>query len=203
MDKRHLHHVWRRLKPINHWVFFGLFVVSGVIGTFAYRNNNLVAIKLRDEVLSTDKAGGDVETALRNLREYTYGHMNANLAAGTGIQQPIQLKYRYERLVQAEKDRVAATNAKVYTEAQARCEQLYPHGLSGGPRVPCIQQYVSEHGTKEEPVPDALYKFDFYSPVWTPDFAGWTLLSSGIFFALFIVRFSLERWFRFEMHQNT
>jgi len=168
------------------------------------RHNNLVMIQLRDKVTQADQQNGDVETALRNLREYVYAHMNTDLASGpNAIHPPIQLKYRYDRLVQAEKDRAANANSQVYTDAQHYCEQLYPGSFSGGPRVPCIKDYVSSHGTTEQTIPDALYKFDFVSPAWSPDLAGWSMIAMVLFFVLFIVFYILDKWMKSSLRAST
>jgi hypothetical protein len=201
MDKRYLHHVWRKLRPISYWYFLLLFVVFGVIGAFALRQNNLTAIRLRDQVAKVDKENGDVEMALRELRAHVYGHMNANLSSGTGIQHPVQLKYRYERLVAAEKARVDNANKNIYTKAQRYCERKYPASTSGGPRVPCIAEYVTKNGEKQKSIPDDLYKFDFVSPIWSPDLAGFSILLSGIFLLLFLIPFGMERWLKYELDQ--
>ena len=176
------------------------FLVFATIGIFALRQNNLKAIELRNKVLEVDKENGDIEGALREIREFVYSHMNADLSAGTNIQQPIQLKYSYERLIEVEKKRVEKANENVYTRAQTYCEKKYPASTSGGPRVPCIQEYVTSNGEKQKSIPDALYKFDFVSPVWSPDLAGWSLLLAGVFLLLFIVRFGIERWLKFELN---
>lgn len=200
IDKRHLHHVWRKLRPINSWVFLGLALAFGIISIYAMRQNNLTAIRLRDTVIEADKQNADVEKPLRALREHVYSHMNADLSTGTGLQQPVQLKYRYDRLVAAEKARVEAANGNIYTQAQAECERQVPAGASGGGRIACIEQYVSNNGVAENPIPDALYKFDFVSPRWSPDVAGISLFLSAAFFLLFVVRFTLERWLKHELH---
>ena len=202
-DKRYLHHTWRRLKPINAWVFLGLAVLFTAIGVYAMRQNNLEAIRLRDQVIEADKNDADVETPLRNLREHIYSHMNTDLSSGSGVQFPVQLKYRYDRLVAAEKARVAG-NGDLYTQAQTECERQFPAGVSGGGRVACIEQFVTARGgVTENPIPDSLYKFDFTSPRWTPDIAGISLLLSLIFLILFVVRFTLEKWLqrRLKAHQ--
>jgi hypothetical protein len=143
--------------------------------------------QLRDQVYAADKDGGDVEGALQQLRAYVHTHMNTSLASGDGVYPPIQLKYTYQRLQQAEKDRVAAVNASVYTEAQVYCEQQNPTSFSGGARVACIEQYVTTHSTKEQTIPSALYKFDFVSPSWSPDLAGFSLAISVLLgFALLV-----------------
>jgi len=154
---------------------------------------------LRDAVIAADERAGDTETALRDLREYVYSHMNTDLTTENGIRPPIQLKFRYERLVEAEKKRVADSNSQIYTEAQAVCEQRFPAGLSGRGRVPCIEQYVSQNGVREQPIPDSLYKFDFVSPWWSPDLAGWSIVVSLLFLGLFITRFAVERWVKSEL----
>ncbi len=202
MDKAKLHHYWRKLRPITYWHFLAFAIIFGVIGIFAMRQNNLHAVKLRDHVVQVDKDNGDVETALRQLREYVYAHMNTDLSTGTSIQQPVQLKYRYERLVAAEKARVDTANNKVYSDAQAICEAQYPGSFSGGPRVPCITEYVTTHGEKERPIPDSLYKFSFTSPRWSPDLAGFSLLLSVIFFILFVIRFAVEKFIRHDLKQH-
>ncbi len=189
------------MKPMNHWALLVAGIIVAFICASALRHNNLTAIKLRDEVLKADQQNQDVEAALQKLRKYVYAHMNTNLASGpNAIRPPVQLKYRYERLANAEKERVSALNAKLYTEAQADCERRFPQGLSGGGRIPCIQEYVTTHGgAQEQPIPDSLYKFDFVSPFWSPDLAGWSMVLSAILFLLFAFRYGLERWVRAEL----
>lgn len=201
MHKRQLHHLWIKLRWLNYWFFLGAFILSATVAVFALRHNDLTALYLKDKVLQTDQQNGDTEAALRTLRQYVYSHMNTDLSTATGVYPPIQLKHRYDQLVAAEKNRVANLNSQVYTDAQNLCEQLYPHSLSGGPRVPCIQGYVTQHGATERPIPDALYKFAFTPPVWSPDLAGWSLVAAAVFLLLFLVRFALEQWLKHSVQE--
>lgn len=194
MSKRKLHHVLVKLRPISYWYFLAACLIFAVIAIFALRQNNLNAIKLRDEVLAVDKQNGDVEAALRKMREYVYAHMNTDLSSTTSLQQPVQLKYRYERLTEAEKKRVEAANKGLYEQGLLVCRQQFPGDTSVlGPVAPCTEAYVASHTTEAQPIPDALYKFSFASPRWSPDLAGLSLVLSGVFAALFVIRFSLER----------
>ena len=177
MDKRKLHHVWTKIRPIRPWHFIALALLSGIVCLFALRANNLHMISLRDTVYQTDKGNGDVETALRNLREYVYGHMNTDLASGpNAVHPPIQLKYMYDRLVAAENKHVTDANAAIYPTAQKYCEAKIPTGFSGRYRIACIDDYVKTHGTTAKAIPKNLYQFDFVSPKWSPDLAGWSLV---------------------------
>lgn len=200
MNKRKLHHIWVKARALSQWYFLAGFIVFGSIFIFAYRQNNLTAIGLRDKLLEVDRQNGDVEASLRDLREFTYAHMNAELDGGSnGAYPPIQLRYRFERLVAAEQDRIAALDGDLYNEAQTYCEQKYPTGLYGATRIPCIQEYLDTHGTNETkptPIPDSLYKFSFASPGWSPDLAGISLLVSLVMFFLFAIRLALGWWLK-------
>jgi hypothetical protein len=196
MNKRYLHHVWTKVRPFKTWYFFVAFVLCAGLAVVSLRQNYIRMTELRSAVYAADKSGGDVEKSLQELRAYVGAHMNTDLETSSGVYPPIQLKHTYERLLQAEKDRVNKTNAAVYTEAQEHCERQHPESFSGGPRVPCIAQYVKDHGASARSIPDAQYKFSFVSPRWSPDLAGWGLVAAGLLGMLTIVRFVLGRWLR-------
>lgn len=197
MDNRHLHHFWTRIRPIKTWYLLVAFLLCATVSVFALRQNNLTMVRLRDQVYQVDQNNGDVEGALRNLRAYVYAHMNTNLSAGAdAVYPPIQLKYTYERLADNAQKSAEAANSQIYTDAQHYCEALYPDSFSGGPRVPCIQDYVTSHGVKAATIPDSLYKFDFISPSWSPDFAGWSLVVTVIVGFLALIRLFLGLWLK-------
>lgn len=206
MNKKRLHHFWVKLRRISYWYLLIACVACGLTAIFALRQNNLTAIRLRDEVLKVDQQNGDTEAALRKLRQYIYSHMNTNLATSTSVYPPIQLKYRYERLMAAEQARVDQANGNtIYNDAQKYCETNFPQSFYGAGRLPCIQNYIDTHPpstVKARPIPDALYKYDFVSPVWSPDLAGWSLVFFALFLVLFVVRFLLELWLRHQLKNH-
>jgi len=186
-EKRRAYRIWmawRRLRPLY---FLALALVSAVVCVFALRSNNLQMVELRQTVYQADKDNGDVEAALRNLREYVYGHMNTSLAAGTNVRPPIQLKYTYERLVAASKAGATAGNSDIYSQAQTYCEQAIPSGFSGSYRLSCIEAFVKQHtlGTTQD-IPKNLYQFDFVSPKWSPDLAGLSVVATVFFLTCFV-----------------
>lgn len=197
MDKKYLHHLWTRLRPISPLYFLAACLLFGTVAVFALRANDLQMIELRDAVYQADKDNGDVEGALQKLREHVHGHMNTSLnKRNDGIYPPLQLQYTYQRLQAAEQQRLQESNSRLYTEAQEHCEQQNPQGFSGSGRIPCIEAYVSARGQAVQAIPDALYKFDFVSPRWSPDVAGWSILASGLAFVLFVLRLGLGAWLK-------
>jgi hypothetical protein len=196
MNKRYLHHLWTRLRPVKTWYFLAAFVLCATLCALALRANYTRMVELREVVYQADQNNGDVEAALQDLRAYVNAHMNTNLSRDSGVYPPIQLKYTYERLKKAEQDRVNAANSQIYPAAQQHCERLHPSSFSGRARVPCIQQYVKDHGTQAKEIPADLYRFSFTTPRWSPDLAGWTLVLSILFALLTLVRFLLGRILR-------
>ncbi len=179
-------------------MFLILFIISALVSVYALRYNSLTMIKLRNAVYEADKNNSDVNAALNNLREYVYAHMNTNLASGgNAIKPPIQLKYTYGRLQSAAE--AAANNQGLYTEAENYCQAQIPASvsISGRGRIACVQDYTLSHGGQKAPeIPAALYKFDFVSPTWSPDLAGWSLLASAIFLLAFLVRLIYDKLHR-------
>ncbi|HSX28946.1 MAG TPA: hypothetical protein VLE73_00135 [Candidatus Saccharimonadales bacterium] len=142
---------------------------------------------------ATDPQNGNIEQALQQLRAYVGQHMNTDLTKDNGVYPPIQLVHTYERLKATEQARVNAVNSQVYTEAQVQCEAQLPSGLSGRTRIPCIEQYVKDHGVAPKAIPADLYKFDFVSPRWSPDLAGWSMVLALLFGLLTAIRFAAAR----------
>mgnify|MGYP006288184565 CR=1 FL=1 len=165
-----------------------LFVSLSIVGLM---RNSQGAVDRYERLLAVDKAGGDVETALNDLRGYIYSHMNTQIGSELGINPPIQLKYTYERLVAAEEERVSNINSELEPEAIAFCEAQNPSGFSGRFRLDCIEQYKDENGAKIQPIEDDFYKFDFVPPRWSADLAGFSILLAIAFGISFVLQLLL------------
>jgi len=178
MNKRHLHHLWRTFRKVSPWYFLVGFLVFGCICLVSLRHNNEEMVRLRDAVYSADQNNANVEESLRNLREYVYSHMNTSLASGpNAVHPPIQLKYTYERLEQAQEETLGKGDSSVYQQALSYCDG---QSTIGSEVIACIQQYAASHGVQLAAISPSLYEFDFVSARWSPDLAGWTLLLTVI-----------------------
>ncbi len=163
---------------------------------FALRANNEHMVKLRSAVYAADQNNSNVESALEQLQAYVTTHMNTNLDSGNGtVYPPIQLKYTYQRLLQAQSQAAADANTQLYTQAQTYCQQQDSVDFSGRNRVPCIEQYVLSHDTQLTAIPAALYEFSFISPTWSSDLAGWSMLAAILSGVLFIISVLALLWF--------
>jgi hypothetical protein len=196
MNKRKLHHVWTHLRAVKPWYFLLLAALCLIICVFALRANNQRMLELRQAVFTADKDGTDIQKPLGELQAFVTSHMNTDPGTGKNpVYPPIQLQYTYQRLVQARSDEYAKANSQLYNDAQRHCEQQNSADFSGRNRVPCIMQYVESRTTERmAPIPDALYKFSFASPRWSPDLAGWSMVLTAIFGLMFIASFVGQRW---------
>lgn len=199
MNKRYLHHTQTKLRHIKPWYFLVIAIFSGVLCVFALRANNEHMLVLREAVFVADRNNTDVQKPLQELQAYVTTHMNTNLSIGQNpVYPPIQLQHTYQRLMEARRQAASEANSKLYSEAQAFCEQQNPASFYGGSRIPCIQQYVQSKAPQQvAEVPEDLYKFAFVSPRWSPDLAGWsmvvTILASVLFIVLLVTRWLLRR----------
>lgn len=201
MNKGKLYHYHKQLRRVHSWYFLIVALLFLGLAITGLRQNYSTMVSLREAVYKTDEQNGDTEKSLQELRSFVHGHMNTNLSSGSNaIKPPIQLKARYNRLVAAEEEKVKAANAGVTAAAEAVCGQRFPAGGFNAPRVACIQEYVQANAQKPSTVPDALYKFDFITPRWSPDQAGWSLLGFGLCITLFVSRLTIDRWLKRQFH---
>ena len=180
-----------KIKPLP--ILIGATVISASLCAFSLRANNQHMLQLRQAVYSADENGQGVQPSLVQLQRYVTSHMNTKLDAGaSAVYPPIQLVHSYDRLVKARSDKLSQTNTQTYNDAQNYCEQQNSTDFSGRNRVPCIERYVQAHGVQLATIPDALYKFSFVSPAWSPDFAGWSVVAT-ILLALATAMLSVRR----------
>lgn len=195
-DKRRLRYDYKRLKRVKPVYLLLLALFFLVLAIYGLRQNYSEMVKLRNAVATADEENGDVEGALRDLRGFVYNHMNTNLSSGNvSIKPPIQLKYRYERLVRQEQTRADAINKSVKQKGEQVCRAQYPAGIFNNLRVSCVAGYIRDHSVKPSPIPEELYKFDFVSPSWSPDLAGISLLLFFLCIAAMIIRIALGYWY--------
>ncbi|MDB5182652.1 MAG: hypothetical protein JWO47_436 [Candidatus Saccharibacteria bacterium] len=202
--KRRLHHILILLRRVNSFLLLGLCIFFAVMAVLALRSNNQNMVKLRSAVFEADKNNKDIEQSLKNLREYVYDHMNTNLASGANaVKPPIQLKYTFDRLNAANAAAYQAQTKQVLDDAEATCVAQYPGSVFSQPRSECAKAYGAAHPVTQKSIQDDLYKFDFLSPAWSPDQAGWSILAAGFFFMLFVVRV-LSSWvIKRELESNS
>ena len=145
------------------------------------RENNLEMLRLRDAVISADESGIEITERLAELQLHVTTHMNAT-PPKLGSEPAIQLKNSYDRAKLVEQTRVSAERTAIANDATIYCEENFRTALLSV-RADCVARYVADRPVEERTIVADLYRYDFVSPRWSPDAAGWSIVIA-IFFAL-------------------
>lgn len=153
------------------------------------RLNNVGMVQRRNAVMSADKHGdvNDIHARVYDLQRYSAAHMNADTNT-------FYLQGQYDRDSQkALQDAQAAAGggSNANAEAEAVCKPQFS-GYSSA-YLQCFLRELEKRPSSEK-LPDiktpspALYQYNFVSPLWSPDFAGFSVLVCLLIVTIIIVR---------------
>lgn len=195
-DKRVIRHNIKRVQAIKTWQLLILLVLSLFLTATFLRLNNTSMLARRNAVESADKAGNrdEITARLYDLQRYAGAHMNAD----TGV---FYLQEQYNRDVKAAiASASGGGNYDGYDTPQARADaicnpDLQIHGYSKAYQD-CMVRELSKEGQVVDPttikLPNpALYRYSFSAPVWSPDFAGFSVLVSAVLVLAIFVRLAV------------
>lgn len=182
-----------RVAGLHVWQLALLLVPLVFLSATFLRMNNLGMVERRDAVLTADKAGttDDVQRSLADLQNYVAAHMN------TGIGKGVYLQSIYDKAYDAALQGAADTdnpNSAVYQQASVECRAKWKGGVESfrDDYVQCVVDRVSQLAPQANPtatLPQADdYRFDYVSPLWSPDFAGLFTLLTGVIIILILVK---------------
>ncbi len=153
------------------------------------RINNNGMIERRTAVLQSDKSGD--QTAIKNnlysLQRYAAEHMNAS--SGT-VYLEESYKRDTQRAFQAAEAAMSGQSSPLAL-ADATCKQRFA-GWSQS-YVLCVAAEQAKYPAASNaaqfvPPNSELYRQEFASPVWSPDFAGWSLVVVAILTGVIVLR---------------
>lgn len=184
----------KRLSQIKTWQLVLLLLLMMFIAATFLRLNNIGMIQRREAVLSADKSSTDptvTQTRLYDLQRYVAAHMNADM--GT-----IYLEGQYKRDSQKAIDAASNDdnpNGNVFRHAQEVCAPRYAN-LGGYSQAyqQCVISELDSFSPSGNPasavnLPKAdAYRHSFASPLWSPDFAGFSVLICVVILFLIIAR---------------
>lgn len=176
-NKRQVRHNLKRLQHIKTWQLLILLLLAGFISATFLRLNNIGMEQRREAVLQADKAGDEnaMKGRLYDLQRYVTAHMNADMGS-------IYLQNEYQRDTNQAIDTASGDNphGNIYKKAQEVCAPRFTHYSQA--YLECTVSYLSQYGPASDPtagvkLPKAdAYRYSFVSPLWSPDFAGFSVL---------------------------
>lgn len=191
-NKRTIRKDIKRLEAIKTWQLIIILILSLFLSATFLRINNTGMVTRRNAIEGADKSGDTIEVTSRiyDIQRYAASHMNAD----TGI---FYLQAQYNRDIKASVAAASGDNSVGDNSPQARADavcnpNLQIHGYSLAYQN-CMLAQLDKEGQVVDPasivLPNpALYRYSFTSPVWSPDFAGWSVLLSLLIAAIVVVR---------------
>ena len=189
----------KQLSQIKTWQLVILLIMSGFISATFLRLNNVGMVERRESVENADKAGDvvNLQQRLYDLQRYVSTHMNADPGK---IALDHTYKQMYDRkLKEFEEEIKNQSNNDTVSKVRAVCDARAQQGGYGRFTTQADPRYVSCINEEWEKYPAAKvanlqfeapstepYYHTFVSPIWSADFAGWSLLVT-IFIAMIIV----------------
>jgi hypothetical protein len=189
VDKKHVRQRIKGLQQLKTWQLVVLLILAGFIAATFLRLNNIGMAERRAAVITADE-NGDQEVLVQRLsalQRYVTTHMNTDLGRG------VYLEASYNRdltLWQTKQYGDGNPNGNIYQKAQEVCAPQFS-GYSTA-YLQCTTSELAKYPAANNPAdgsnkpPQETYIHNFASPVWSPDFAGWSLVVCA-FIALFIL----------------
>lgn len=186
--------IWRSIKGLRQikvWQLIVLLIIVGFVAATFLRLNNIGMIERRNAVLSADEAGDSESTILRlyDLQQYVATHMNTDLGRG------VYLEATYNRDLQEwQSSQYGAKNpnGNIYQKAQEVCAPQFSYYSSA--YLQCTTNELAKYPAAADPAGDTskprqeAYIHDYESPVWSPDFAGWSVVACAVIAVAIVVR---------------
>ncbi len=189
-NKRQVKRSIKQLQRVKTWQLVILLILTAVIAATFLRLNNIGMVDRRNAVLNADKAGKleDMKSRLYDLQRYVSEHMNAS-------SEQIYLQHQYARDAKAAVDDASDLqnpNGNIYAKAAQVCDHQF--AVYSQAYLSCFIDEINKYPSAENlpaqvelPRTD-LYRHEFLSPWWSPDFAGWSLAVCVLILVMIVVR---------------
>ncbi len=187
LNKQHL----RRLKKVKIWQLFALLLLMGFVAATFLRLNNIGMTQRFDAVKAADETGNNqsIQDRLYDLQRFMSDHMNTDMVNGIYLEESYQRDYK-KAYDAASLD--SNPNGNIYKKVQDVCAPQF----SGWSTVyvQCVTDELAKYPSASSlaasvDLPKAdLYHYSFASPVWSADFAGWSVLICVVLIIMIAIR---------------
>jgi hypothetical protein len=190
VDKRRVQRRIWQIQRVQTWQLVVLLILAAFVSATFLRLNNVGMVKIRTAVLAADSAGDNTKTQTRlyDLQRYVSAHMNTDLGKGVFLEATYNRDYG-KLLAAASND--SNSNGNIYKKAQEVCAPQFSHYSSA--YLQCTLNEINKYPasgtlTSSVSLSPNTYIHAFVSPLWSPDFAGWSLLVCVVILIMIITR---------------
>ncbi|MBC7943483.1 hypothetical protein H7X68_03240 [Candidatus Saccharibacteria bacterium] len=204
-NKRQIKRSIKELQRVKTWQLIILLILAGFVAATFLRLNSIGMNDRRRAVMLADEVGkGEVTiNRLYDLQRYVSAHMNTDMGKG------LYLENSYKRDYQSSIDKAAQdgnSNGNIYKKAQEVCapqftrySYAYLQCTTGElAKYPAASDLIS---SVQVPIA-ASYLHVFVSPLWSPDFAGWSVIVCFVIALMIAVRLLSLAVLRIILHHH-
>jgi hypothetical protein len=189
VDKKQVRQNLGRLQRIKTWQLIILLILASFVSATFLRLNNIGMVDRRKAVYAADNVGDDtvILNRLYDLQRYVSAHMNTDMDKG------VFLMATYNRDKQKLiADATSGPSGNIYKQAQEVCAPQYANWSPA--YVQCtvneLEKYpAGDDLNKSVYLSPSPYLHVYYSPFWSPDFAGWSLIICVVILIMIMARF--------------
>lgn len=190
-DRSRIKHSIQGLQRVKTWQLVILLIIAAFIAATFLRLNNIGMVERREAVIHADEGGDEqkIINRLYDLQQYVSGHMNTDLGRG------VYLENSYNRDLQDWQTNEYGDNnpnGNIYKKAQQVCAPQFSSYSYA--YLQCTTNELAKYPAAKDPASDTskprqeAYIHTYDSPLWSPDFAGWSVLACGVIILLILIR---------------
>lgn len=190
-DKGRIKQDIKNLQRVKTWQLIVMLIIVGFVAATFLRLNSIGMVQRREAVINADKLGDETATIdrLYDLQRYVAAHMNTDLGRG------VYLEHSYSRDTQSWQENQygdANPNGNIYKKAQEVCAPQFSRYSYA--YLQCTTNELAKYPAAANPATDTsrprqeAYIHSFSAPVWSPDFAGWSVLVFVVILLLIVIR---------------
>ena len=189
VDKKQVRQNLSKLQRVKTWQLVVLLILACFVSATFLRLNNVGMVDRREAVYMADKAGDNkvTQNRLYDLQRYVSAHMNTDMDKGAFLSEA----YKRDQQLLFSKATIGP-NGNIYKKAQDVCAPQYTSWSTA--YVQCtiseLDKYPSgETLNKSVNLSPSSYLHVYASPIWSPDFAGWSVVICVVILIMIFSRF--------------
>jgi len=189
-DKKQVRRNIKRLQRARTWHLVILLILMSFVSATFLRLNNIGMIERRAAVITADGVGNNETTQNRlyDLQRYVSAHMNTDMGKGVYLESAYNRDYN-ALLLKVSND--SNSNGNIYKKAQDVCAPQFDFYSSA--YLQCTLNELAKYPASTSLINSvnlspSTYLHVFSSPLWSSDFAGWSLVVCVVILIMIIAR---------------
>ena len=190
-ERRKLKYRLRQIQTVKTWQLVLIFLLMCFISASLLRLNNVGMVERRDAVMTADQTCDRevIKNRLYDLQRYVSSHMNTDLGT-KGIALENLYNCDYQDILKKQQS-YQNEHGNIFKRVQDICAPRYSSNSQA--YKDCVNTELANFPEGQElsdlvALPTEPYYHSFVSPRWSPDFAGISVVITGVIGAVIILR---------------